>query len=87
MKRYQLYLDPHTVGIIDEAAEIGTLNRSEIIRQVVDAAAARLGNLLAVLRPPEERSYEWMDSVIGAVKKEETGEVNLSQNVDDIYYQ
>lgn len=56
MKRYQVYLDPHNVGILDEVAEISDFTRSQLIREAVEGAAARVGNLLAFLKPPKSGS-------------------------------
>lgn len=54
MKRYQVYLKQHTVGICDEVAEVTGRTRSNLIREMMDAAATRTGNPLAVLKPPKK---------------------------------
>jgi len=47
MKRYQIYLDPRSVGIFDEASEISDFTRSRLIKEAIDGAASRIGNILA----------------------------------------
>lgn len=85
-KRYQVYLNPHSVGILDEAAEIGSLTRSHWIREAVNGATARVGNLLAVLKPVKKEDYSWLDEMVGSLRAKGGKTVNISQRVDDIYY-
>ena len=86
MRRYQVYLDPHSVGILDEAAEISSFSRSQIIREAVDAVSARFSNLLAAFKPVKAREYTWLDRMVGSVKIKDKKTVNISENVDKIYY-
>lgn len=85
MKRYQLYLNPHSVGVLDEASELSIFSRSEIIRQAIDAVSARFGNLLAAFIPPRSRDYSVWDEVIGSIDVKGEKTVRLSENVDEIY--
>lgn len=45
-KRYQVYLDPNSVAIIDDYAEIVSLDRSQLIREAVDRLSYNLSILL-----------------------------------------
>lgn len=85
-KRYQVYLNPHSVGILDEAAELSGFSRSQFIREAIDAAASRFGNLLATIRSPKTADYSWLDEMTGVLKVEGKETVNISERVDDIYY-
>lgn len=86
MKRYQVYLNPQSVSVLDEVSEISSLTRSKLIKEVVEAAAARIGNLLAVIKPPKMRSYSQWDKMIGSIKVKDKKTVNISENIDEIYY-
>jgi len=86
MKRYQVYLDPHSVGILDEAVEGSIFSRSQFLRELVDAASTRCRNLLAVFKPPRVRDYSVWDKMIGSIKVKGRKSINLSENVDEIYY-
>ena len=85
MRRYQLYLDPKSINVLDEVAEVTPLRRSELIRAAIDGAALQVGNLLAVIKPPKVGDFSWLDSMIGSIivgKKK----VKISENIDEIYY-
>lgn len=85
MKRYQVYLNPQSVNTIDESTELIGLTRSRIIREAVDAAASRIGNFLALVKP-RTNNYDWLDKMIGAINIKNKKTVKLSENVDEIYY-
>lgn len=86
MRRYQIYLNPHSVNIIDELAEMSKLTRSQLLREAVDAVASRFSNLLAVFKPPKARNYSWLDKMTGSIKIKGGETVNISENVDELYY-
>ncbi|OGF99901.1 hypothetical protein A3D78_02190 [Candidatus Gottesmanbacteria bacterium RIFCSPHIGHO2_02_FULL_39_14] len=85
MKRYQLYLDPRSVKVIDEVTEISDFTRSQLIRETIDAAATRLGNILAAIKPVRSREYSMWEKMIGAIKIKGKKKVNLSESIDEIY--
>lgn len=86
MRRYQVYLDPRAINIFDEASEITNISRSKLIREAIDASATRLGNLLAVVIEPKQNSYSALDKLVGAVKVRGKKTVNLSENIDEVYF-
>lgn len=86
LKRYQVYLNPHSVGILDEVAELIPLNRSQMIREAIEVITSRLGNWLASIKALETDDYSVWDEMIGSVKVKGKKIVNLSENVDEIYY-
>lgn len=68
-------------------AEISPFNRSQLIRESIDAVASRFGNILAVFKPPKKIDYSWLDEMEGSItigNKNKT--VRISENVDEIYY-
>ncbi|MBI4067244.1 hypothetical protein HY407_02580 [Candidatus Gottesmanbacteria bacterium] len=86
MKRYQVYLNSQSVNILDEATEISQFTRAQLIREAIDGAASRLGNILAGLKPPKARDYDWLNKLVGSIKIRGKKKTNISQNVDEIYY-
>ena len=86
MKRYQVYLNQHSVNILDELAEISDFNRSQIMREAIDAITMRFTNILAALKPPSKQDYRWLDDMVGAIKIKGKKEVHISENIDEIYY-
>lgn len=86
MKRYQVYLNPQSVRVLDEAEEVFQLSRSRLLREAAEAAANRIGNLLAVFKKPRSADYSWLDKMIGSIKVKGIKQVHISENVDEIYY-
>lgn len=87
MKRYQVYLNPQSVGTIDEAAKQTDLSRSLIIREAIDGAADRISNLLAALKPTPPTKYSVIDEIIDSLVIEDKESVKISEKTDEIYYQ
>ena len=86
VKRYQVYLNPSSVETLDEVADLIDITRSQLIREAIDAAATRIGSLLAGIKPPRSERYSWLNNLIGSVSVKGKKMVNLSEKVDEIYY-
>ena len=81
MNRYQTYLNPQSVAIIDDVArDIGT-SRSHIIRDVVDRVAREYKKLLTAKTLYTSRNNPLLK--MAGFAKSPTGHV--SENVDEIY--
>ena len=65
MQRYQIYLDPYHVATIDEYGAIAKLNRSEVLRFLIERGATQATKLLALLIPPKKSAS--LDRIIGLV--------------------
>ncbi|MDP2692011.1 MAG: ribbon-helix-helix protein, CopG family [bacterium] len=46
MQRYQIYLEPESVGVLDELAKLTSFSRSRIIRDVISRMAREYKKLL-----------------------------------------
>lgn len=87
MKRYQLYLDPHSIDIFDDAATLSPeFPRSRLLREAIEAAGDRVVNLVASLIQPKENNYSELDKMVGAITIKGKKKVRLSENIDEIYY-
>ena len=84
--RYQVYLDPRSVGILDEASDIIPVSRSLMIREMVDAGASRMVNLLASFKTVSSDDYSWLDKMVGSISSKRKFKTSASDRVDDIYY-
>ncbi len=83
MQRYQIYLDPYHVATIDEFGAIAKLNRSEILRILIERAATEATKLLAYLVPPKKSAS--LDSIIGLIDLGTTKKTNFALR-DDTFY-
>ena len=87
MKRYQVYLDPHSVGILDDVASMSReFPRSRLIREAIEAAGDRVVNLVAAIAKPKVNNYSELDKMVGSITIKGKKKVHLSENVDEIYY-
>lgn len=83
MNRYQIYLDPASVGTIDDIASGLDLNRSHVIRDVISRVAREYAKMLGVARTWSKNNDPLLK--MAGIGKSSTG--NISQDVDSIYFQ
>lgn len=83
MQRYQIYLDPYHVATIDEYAEIAKLNRSEVLRFLIEHGASQAGKLLSLLVPPKKTAS--LASLIGLVDLGTTKKSNFALHDHKFY--
>lgn len=81
LTRVQVYLNPRDVSLLDELARLINVKRSQIIRDVTGAVAARYEQVAAFLLAKKPKSNPLME--LAGIEKSKTGRVGL--NVDDIY--
>lgn len=83
-KRYQLYLNPNSVSILDEYSEQTDISRSQLIQMAIDQVAQNLRKVFVSTKTPVKNSY-LLDSLIGAIKLEGNKQTNFASNIDKIY--
>jgi hypothetical protein len=59
MNRYQIYLDPHSVATIDEAAQLTGISRSQMIRGVIDRYAQAVAQVFAQKKVKQTKTYHF----------------------------
>lgn len=83
MKRYQIYLHPQSVEIIDRFQKETDMTRSAVIRLAVDALAH---NLAMVLTTKEVDTVPGgLDEIVGLLTPKDQKTTNLAERVDEIY--
>ena len=85
MKRYQVYLNPQSVSIIDEVEKYLGISRSALIRETVNSLADNLAKILAQ-KTTTLGSYPSLNSLVGIFKTRGNKKVNLSEKKDTSYY-
>jgi len=83
MKRYQLYLNPQSVGLIDLFQNETDISRSKIIRLTVDALAENFAKLLVDKKKIAIQGP--LDQIVGIIKPRGRKTTNLAEKVDEIY--
>lgn len=85
MKRYQLYLNQHSVAVVDDASEIVEMSRSKIIQNVIDRISQEIIDIATVKKTSRRKQYEVLDKYAGFIDEESQKKYNSSQTVDEIY--
>lgn len=81
MHRYQIYLDPRDVSVLDELARLTTFSRSQIVRDVISEMAGKYEKLLEANTKRRLKSNPLL-KMAGFAKG---GDPGLSLRVDEIY--
>ncbi len=83
MNRYQVYLNQHSVKVIDEFAEKSDFSRSKLIRKAVDKLSHNLSKILA--KSDKRITYNSLDDLVGAIKLLDKGQTNYAAKNDRDY--
>lgn len=81
MNRYQIYLNPKSINVLDELAKLTNFSRSQIIRDVIDKMANEYRKLLAA-NEARRMKYDPLLKMAGFAKG---GKPGISRNVNQIY--
>lgn len=84
MTRYQVYLNPKSVAVLDAVARQLAVSRSTIIRDVVDRVGGEFAKLLAGSRAARRKSNPLL-KMAGMIKGPLPHGRSLAENIDEIY--
>lgn len=89
MKRYQLYLNPHSVSVVDAASETIEMSRSKIMQNIVDRVSKEISDeiidIALVKKASRKKQYAVFDKYAGFIDDGSKKKQNYSQTVDEIY--
>lgn len=83
MKRYQVYLNPNSVSILDELEKFTSISRSKLIREAVDRLAQNLSKVLVHKGITSDKKMLF-DSLIGAINTK-SKQTNFALKDDRLY--
>ncbi len=84
MKRYQVYLNPHSVSILDDFENYTNISRSKLIREAIDRLAQNLTRVLVAKNElPQEKLI--LDSLIGFINIKGQKQTNYVLRDDSVY--
>ena len=81
MNRYQIYLNPRDVNVLDELAKLTSFSRSQIIRDVINKMAREYEKLLEA-NTKRRLKYNPLLKMAGFAKGPNR---DISHHVNDIY--
>lgn len=82
MKRYQVYLNPHSVSILDDFERYANIPRSKLIREAIDRLAQNLSRVF-VAKDEDPREKLALDSLVGFIKGQK--QTNYALKDDSAY--
>lgn len=83
-KRYQVYLDPHSVAVLDDLERLTQVSRSKWIREIVGRFASEVAKVIAQVKPEKPKKYH-LDELVGFIKVKGKKKTNYAMHVDNIY--
>lgn len=83
MRRYQVYLDPSSVSVLDEVAYSAGVSRSKIIQQTADILALRF---MSVDMTKTTKQPKGLASASGVLKIKAKGKTNFATRPDNLYF-
>lgn len=84
MKRYQVYLNPHSVSILDDFEKYTDISRSKLIREAIDRLAHNLSHVF-VSKNEEPQDALILDSLIGYITCNGRKQTNYAMRDDSDY--
>lgn len=86
VQRYQLYLSPRTVSIIDEVKTLSNISRSKQMRAVLERYVDLVAKtVLAPNKPTPKKMYANLDKLVGIIKGNPKKKTNYALDDDSIY--
>lgn len=84
MKRYQVYLNQHSVSILDDFGKHTDISRSKLLQIITDQIAQNLAKVFTATKTAPSDTYI-LDSLVGAIKLPGNKKTNFARNIDEIY--
>ncbi len=84
MKRYQVYLNPGSVSVLDEFEKYTSIPRSRLIRESIDRLAQNLSKIFIEKDiTPNEKLF--LDSLVGVININTPKQTNYASEKDKKY--
>ena len=84
MKRYQVYLDPHSVSVLDDFEKYANISRSKLIREAIDRLAQNLSRVF-VEKDEAPKQMTTLDSLVGFINVKNQKQTNYALRDDGVY--
>lgn len=84
MKRYQVYLDPHSVSILDDFEKYTDISRSKLIREAIDRLAQNLARVF-VAKDEAPKQKLILDSLVGFINLKGRKQTDYALKDDGAY--
>jgi len=86
MKRYQVYLNPYSISVLDDLEEAIDISRSKQLRLVVDRVAEVLGSILRAKEASQTKEEFLLDDLAGFVDLKTDKKIDFTKDIDDVVY-
>lgn len=86
MKRYQVYLNQHSVSILDDLVTQTDISRSKLIQGAIDRFAGQVAKIFSKTEN-QPSNYTHFDKLVGAINLKTKKPTNFALDIDEIYLQ
>jgi len=86
MKRYQVYLNPYSISVLDDLGKIVDISRSKQLRLVIDRVAEELGSILRAKETSQAKEKFLLDDLAGFVDLKTDKKIDFTKDIDDVVY-
>lgn len=83
LKRYQVYLNPYSVSVLDGFKKTSNMSRSKLIREAIDRVAEQFVAIFAWEKKTQKTKY--FDKLCGFIDLKTKKKTHFAENVDEIY--
>lgn len=84
MKRYQVYLNPHSVSVMDEVERMIGVSRSKLIREATDRFVQAISSIISAAKMQHHKKSN-LDNLIGIIDLKDKKKTNYALEDDEIY--
>lgn len=84
MKRYQIYLNPNSISVLDDFQKYARISRSKLIQEAIDRLAQNLSHIFVINNVKPKASF-FLDSLVGSINKKNGNQTNYALQGDHMY--
>jgi len=86
MKRYQVYLNPFSVSVLDDLERIIDISRSKQLRLVIDRVAEVLATILRAKEASQNKKDFLLDELAGFIDLNTSKKINFTDATTYVLY-
>lgn len=86
MRRYQVYLNPYSISVLDDLEEIIGISRSKQLRLVINRVAEELASILRAKEASQNKKWFLLDELAGFIDLKTDKKTNFTEDIDEVVY-
>lgn len=86
MRRYQVYLNPYSISVLDDLEKIIGISRSRQLRLVINRVAEELTSILRAKQASQNKKGFLLDELAGFIDLKTDKKTNFIEDIDRVVY-